>query len=51
MPFRFLFFFFVFFCLSACGYGTVKRQNRGNEEKKCNAKKRKDEITLGEKTK
>ena len=29
----------------------VKRQTRGNKEKKCNAKKRKDEITLGEKRK
>ena len=27
------------FRLSACGYGTVNRQNRGNKEKKCNAKK------------
>ena len=42
---------FSVFRYSACGYGTVKRQKRGNKEKKCNVKNRKDEITLGEKTK
>ena len=48
MPFRYL----VFFRLSACGYGTVERQYRGEKKKKkCIAKKRKDEITLGKKTK
>ena len=30
MPFRYL----VFFRLSACGYGTVERQNRGEKKKK-----------------
>ena len=42
---------FNFFRLSACGYGTLKRQNRGNKEKNATRKNektkyawRKDEI-------
>ena len=43
---------FSFFRLSACGYGTVKKQNRGNKEEKNVTQKtkrrnnawRKDEI-------
>ena len=34
MPFHYL----VFFRFSACGYGTVKRQKRGNKEKNATQK-------------
>ena len=49
VPFCYLVFFL--FRLSACGYGTVKKTKQKKYIKNATRKKRKDEITLGEKTK